>query len=129
MISLPANLQLGSIVGRLVEILLPLMLLGALIALCVQLLVPFLGLLLWTIILAVCFYPVHRRLTARGVSNRLSATIIGTTLAALILVPTSIASISAPSSIPRLVSGLQSGEQKVPLPPDGLQRVPFVGPK
>jgi predicted PurR-regulated permease PerM len=129
MISLRTNIQASSMVSRLIEILLPLLLLGALIALCVQLLVPFLGLLLWTIILAVCFYPVHRRLTARGVSNRLSATIIGTTLAALILVPTSIASISAASSIPRLVSGLQSGEQKVPLPPDGLQRVPFVGPK
>src|SRR3954447_1802192 len=129
MISLPANLQLGSIVGRLVEILLPLMLLGALIALCVQLLVPFLGLLLWTIILAVCFYPVHRWLTARGMSNRVSATVIGTALATLILVPTAIASISAASSIPRLVSELQTGEQKVPLPPDGLRAVPLVGQK
>src|SRR3982751_185387 len=129
MISLPSNLQLGSVVGRVVAILLPLLLLGTLIALCVQLPAPFLGLLPWTIILAVCFYPVHRWLTARGMSNRLSATVIGTALAALILVPTAIASISAASSIPRLVSGLQSGEQKVPLPPDGLQRVPFVGPK
>src|SRR3982751_6422850 len=101
MISLPENLQARSILGRLVEILLPLLLLGTVIALCVQLLVPFLGLLLWTIILAVCFYPVHRRLTARGISSRVSATIIGTALAALILVPTAIASISAASSIPR----------------------------
>src|SRR3982750_4241614 len=129
MISLRTNIQPSSVVGRLVELLLPLLLLAALIALCVQLLVPFLGLLLWTIILAVCFYPVHRRLTGRGVSSRLSATIIGTTLAALILVPTAIASISAASSIPRLVSELQSGEQKLPLPPDGLRAVPLVGPK
>src|SRR3954463_8022886 len=93
--NLPQNVPPKMMVGRLIEIMLPLLLLGALIALCVQLLVPFLGLLLWTIILAVCFYPVHRRLTVRGMSNRLSATIIGTTLAALILVPTAIASISA----------------------------------
>src|SRR3982750_4206963 len=124
MISLRTNIQPSSVVGRLVEILLPLFLLAALIALCVQLLVPFLGLLLWTIILTVCFYPVHRWLTARGMSNRLSATAIGTALAALILVPTAIASISAATSVPRLVSGLQSGEQKVPLPPDSLQGVP-----
>src|SRR3954468_14467487 len=116
-------------VGRLVEVLLPLLLLAALIALCVQLLVPFVGLLLWTIILSVCFYPVHRRLTRRGVSNRLSATIIGTALAALILVPTAVAAISAASSIPALVSGLQSGEQKIPPPPDRVHSIPVVGPK
>src|SRR3982751_6561995 len=106
MISLHEKLQPSSVVGRLVEILLPLLLVGALIALCVQLLVPFLGLLLWTIILTVCFYPVHRWLTARGMSNRLSATAIGAALAGLILVPTAIASISASRSIPKLVSGL-----------------------
>src|SRR3954447_264130 len=129
MISLRTNIEPSSVVGRLVEILLPLFLLAALIALCVQLLVPFLGLLLWTIILAVCFYPVHGGLTRRGISNRLSATIIGTALATLILVPTAIASISAASSIPRLISSLQSGEQKIPPPPKGLQSVPLVGPK
>src|SRR3954466_2246136 len=117
MISLPSNLQLGSVVGRVVEILLPLLLLGTLIALCVQLLVPFVGLLLWTIILAVCFYPVHRRLTGRGMSNRLSASIIGIGLAALILVPTAIAAISAASSAPALVARLKSGEQQIPPPP------------
>jgi hypothetical protein len=63
-------------VGKLIEILLPLLILALLIALCVQLLIPFVGLLLWTMILAICFYPVHRRLTSRGLSNRLSAAII-----------------------------------------------------
>jgi predicted PurR-regulated permease PerM len=116
-------------VGHLVEILLPLLVLAMLIALCVQLLVPFIGLLLWTIILAICFYPVHRRLTARGISNRLSAIIIGTALAALILVPTGIAAISAASSIPDLVSSLQSGQRHVRPPPAMLQDIPVVGPK
>src|SRR3954471_18556521 len=116
-------------IGTLIELLLPLLILALLIALCVQLLVPFLGLLLWTIILAVCFYPVHGGLTRRGISNRLSATILGTAPATLILVPTAIASISAASSIPRLISSLQSGEQKIPPPPKGLQSVPLVGPK
>ena len=56
---LPEIVRTPLAVGRLVELLLPLLLLAALIALCVQLLVPFIGLLLWTIILSVCFYPVH----------------------------------------------------------------------
>jgi len=116
-------------VGRLVELLLPLLLLGLLIALCIQLLLPFVGLLLWTIILAVCFFPVHKRLLARGVSNRLSAVIIGTALAALILVPTAIAAISAASTIPQFVVGLKSGQEHIPAPPDRLADVPVVGAK
>jgi predicted PurR-regulated permease PerM len=116
-------------VGRLVELLLPLFILAVLIALCLQLLIPFVGLLLWTIILAVCFYPVHKRLTKRGMSNRLSASIIGIGLTALILVPTAIAAISAASSIPAFVSGLRSGEEHLPPPPARLLDVPVVGAK
>jgi len=116
-------------VGRLVEVILPLLILAVLIALCVQLLLPFVGLLVWTIILAVCFYPLHNKLKARGMSNRVSASIIGVGLSALILVPTAIAAISAASSTPKLVAALQSGEQKLRPPPERLQDVPLVGPK
>ena len=82
-------------VGRVVDILVPLLLLGILLALCIQLLVPFVGLLVWTLILAICFYPLHRRLLSRRLSNRASAITIGVALAALILLPTAIAAISA----------------------------------
>jgi predicted PurR-regulated permease PerM len=115
--------------GALIELLLPLLVLALLIALCAQLLVPFVGLLLWTMVLAVCFYPVHRRLTARGMRPRWSATIIGTLLSALILVPTAIAAISAASAIPKLVSGLQSGQQQIRPPPERLHDIPVVGTK
>jgi len=115
--------------GKVVDVFLPIVLLGFLIALCVQLLIPFVGLLLWTVILAVCFYPVHKMLTKRGTSNRLSAIIIGTGLATLILVPTAIAAISAASSVPHFVAGLKSGQEHIPAPPDRLLSVPLVGPK
>jgi len=115
-------------IGGLIELLLPLLVLALLIALCAQLLIPFVGLLLWTIILAVCFYPVHKKLTRR-MSNRLSATTIGLGLAALILVPTAIAAISAASSIPKIVMGIRSGEQQVPPPPERLLDIPVVGAK
>ena len=113
-------------VGRLVELLLPLLLLALLIALCAQLLVPFVGLLIWTIILAVCFYPLHNRLKKR-VSNRMSAIIIGVGLSAFVLAPTTIAAISAAGSIPKVVSAIQTGEQQIPPPPDRLQGIPVVG--
>ena len=116
-------------VGAVIEVVLPLLILALLIALCAQLLIPFVGLLLWTIVLAVCFYPVHRRLLARGMKPRWSATLIGTLLTALILVPTAIAAISAASSIPRLVSGLQSGQEHIRPPPEALHDIPVVGDK
>lgn len=115
--------------GSLVELLLPLLILALLIALCVQLLIPFVGLLVWTIILAICFYPVHKRLMRRGISSRLSAIIIGIGLAALILVPTAIAAMSAASSVPSLVEGLRTGQQHVPPPPAMLNDIPLAGPK
>ena len=116
-------------IGNLVELLLPLLILALLIGLCAQLLVPFVGLLVWTVILAICFYPLHKRITARGMSNRVSASIIGIALAALILVPTAIAAISAASSAPALVERLKSGEQQVPPPPSRLLDVPVIGRK
>lgn len=113
-------------VGRLIELLLPLLLVTLLIVLCAQLLVPFVGLLIWTIIIAVCMYPLHRRLTKK-VSNRMSAIIIGVGLSALVLVPTTIASVSAAGSIPSVVAAIQTGEQQIPPPPARLRGVPLVG--
>jgi predicted PurR-regulated permease PerM len=116
-------------VGNLIEILLPLLCLGLLIALCTQLLFPFVGLLLWTVILAVCFHPVHLSLTSRGMSARLSAVTIGSILAAVVLVPVAIAALSAAGSIPDLISALQSGEREIRPPPSSLLEIPVVGSK
>jgi len=117
-----------SSVGGIVNVALPLFLLALLIALCVQLLLPFVGLLVWTIILAICFKPLHDRLmTKRGLSSRWSAVIIGVGLSALVLVPTAIAAINAASSIPEVVATVQGGDREVPPPPARLKELPIVG--
>ena len=121
-----ADANTKSTVGKAVDVILPLLLLAILIALCVQLLFPFVGLLIWTIIFAVCFYPLHVRLRKK-VSNRMSAVIIGLGLSALVLVPTAIASISAAGSIPSVIAAIQTGEKTVPPPPARLQTIPIVG--
>ena len=114
--------------GKVVDVILPLFLVALLVALCVQLLLPFVGLLVWTIILAICFKPLHERfITKRGMSARRSAVIIGTGLSALVLVPTAIAAFHAATSIPALVATVQSGDRKVPPPPDRLKSIPVVG--
>jgi len=115
-------------VGGIINVALPLFLLALLIALCVQLLLPFVGLLVWTIILAICFKPLHDRLMKRrGLSSRWSAVTIGVGLSALVLVPTAIAAMSAASSIPTLVATVQNGDRQVPPPPARLKEIPVVG--
>jgi predicted PurR-regulated permease PerM len=116
-------------VKDLIDLLLPLLLTALLIALCVQLLLPFVGLVLWTIILAVCFNPVQRKLLAKGWRPGRAAMLLGGVIVALILVPTSIAAISAASSVPPLVDGLQHGTLHIRPPPAALESVPVVGTK
>src|SRR3982750_3576123 len=122
-----ASKATGLTTGKIVDIVLPVLLLALLIALCVQLLIPFVGLLVWTIILVICFKPLHDLLLRRGFRPRWSAVIIGTSLAALVLVPTAIAAASAASAIPQLVSTLQSGDRDVPPPPARLKELPIIG--
>jgi predicted PurR-regulated permease PerM len=116
-------------VGSLIQIILPLLVLGLLLVLCGQLLIPFIGLLVWSVILAICFQPVHARLMARGMGPSMSAAVIGLVLAAVVLVPVTIAALSASSSIPDMIAALQSGKQQVPAPSSDLLRIPVVGPK
>jgi predicted PurR-regulated permease PerM len=115
--------------SKLVDILLPLFLLAALTALCVQLLLPFVGLLLWTIIVAICFHPLHLKLIAWGWTPRRSAIVIGTFLAAFILAPTVVAVTSAAGAVPELVATFRTGGREIPAPPAGLKEVPIVGEK
>ena len=118
----------NSTTGKIVDVVLPLFLLSLLIALCIQLLIPFVGLIVWTIIFTLCFKPLHDWLmTRRGLSSRWSAIIIGTGLSALVLVPTAIAATSAATSIPALIATVQSGDRAVPPPPARLKELPIVG--
>ena len=88
---------------------------------------PFTGILLWSVILAVMLYPLHQRLVVR-VGNRWSATLIGLASVALMLVPLVMVVTSLGSSILAFVSGLQDGSLTVP-PPPSRRRAPLVGQK
>ena len=112
-----------------IDLLLPLFLTGLLIALCVQLLLPFVGLLLWTIILAICFNPLQEKMLAKGWKPGRAAMLLGGLIVAVILVPTVIAAMNAASGIPPLVSAIQTGTAHVRPPPPALESIPVAGPK
>jgi predicted PurR-regulated permease PerM len=116
-------------VKRVIDVVLPLFIVALLVALCIQLLLPFAGLLMWTIILAICFYPLHLKLMARGWKSRWSATAIGVFLSAFILVPTAIAAVSAASAVPDLVASFQGANTPVPPPSPKIKEIPVVGAK
>jgi predicted PurR-regulated permease PerM len=115
--------------GKVIDVILPLFLTALLIALCVQLLLPFVGLLLWTIILAICFNPLQEKLLAKGWRSGRAAMLLGSVIVAIILIPTAYAAIHAAGSIPPLVAGIQDGTLHVRPPPPALENVPVVGAK
>jgi predicted PurR-regulated permease PerM len=112
-----------------IDLLLPLTLTGLLIALCIQLLLPFVGLLLWTIILAICFNPLQEKLLAKGWRPGRAAMLLGGIIVAVILVPTVIAAMNAASGIPAFVSAIQTGTAHIRPPPPALEGIPVAGPK
>ncbi|HEV2898134.1 MAG TPA: AI-2E family transporter [Pseudaminobacter sp.] len=95
---------------------------------CSRILLPFTGILLWSIILAVMLNPLHLRLAAR-IGNRWSALLIGLVSIVLMLVPMVTAVTSLGSSIFSLVSAVQDHSLSIPPPPPWLADLPLVGQK
>jgi predicted PurR-regulated permease PerM len=95
---------------------------------CARIMLPFAGILLWSVVLAVLIYPLHQRLRVR-LGNRWSAVLIGVVGAAVLLVPTVLLSISLASSLSSLLTGLQNHTLTVPPPPPKLASLPLIGEK
>jgi predicted PurR-regulated permease PerM len=95
---------------------------------CSRIMSPFIGILLWSAILAVMLYPLHLHLVVR-LGNRWSALLIGLIGVAVLLVPMVIAVTSLGSSLISLISGLQNDSLTLPPPPPSLADVPLIGQK
>jgi predicted PurR-regulated permease PerM len=101
-------------------------LLVLLIFACARIAMPFVAVILWSIILAVMLYPLHLRLMPR-MGNKWSATVIGLVGILLILVPTVMLATSMAASLSSLVTGLQQHTLNIPPPPAKLAGLPVVG--
>jgi predicted PurR-regulated permease PerM len=95
---------------------------------CSRVVLPFVGLLLWSVILAVMLYPLQLRLKAR-LGNRAAAVLIGVVGIGVVLVPTVMVASSLASSAGTLVTGLQTHTLTLQPPPPRLAEVPLVGQK
>jgi predicted PurR-regulated permease PerM len=103
-------------------------LIALLVYICSRIILPFMGILLWSVILAVMLYPLHLRLTAR-LGSGWSAFLIGLVGVAVVLVPMIMMFTSLGSSIYALVSGIQNHSLTIPQPPIWLADVPVIGDK
>jgi predicted PurR-regulated permease PerM len=89
---------------------------------------PFVPIVIWAILLAVALYPAYAWLARRLGDRRGLAALLLTLLAlATVLGPVSILAASLAESVQWLASGLNAGTLKVPPPPAGLNDWPVVG--
>ena len=89
---------------------------------------PFLLLIVWGIIIAVTFYPLHKKLTKllKG-KNKASATILTIVLLTLIIIPSILFLNTTIDSLTNLSDGLKSGSFNIPPPPQEVADWPVVG--
>jgi predicted PurR-regulated permease PerM len=89
---------------------------------------PFVPIVIWAVLLAVALYPAYAWL-ARGLGGRrgLAATLLTGVMLATVLGPVSVLAASLAESVQWLAAGLRSGTLEVPPPPAGVGDWPVVG--
>jgi predicted PurR-regulated permease PerM len=100
----------------------------AVVMLCFQVFSPFLSLMAWGLILAVCLYPLQQSVAAKlGGRQGLAATLLVLLGIVLVVVPTGALMSSLGDSVRGLVNDVQNNTLQVPPPRDGVAEWPVVG--
>jgi len=114
----------------LLDVLLRVGIIALLVYLCFRVFHPFLNLMLWSVILAVTLYPLHRLLRPRlGGRDGLTATliVIGATL--LLIVPALLLCNSLVGSAMDALKMMEGERIEVPAPRDSVAEWPVIGPR
>jgi predicted PurR-regulated permease PerM len=113
---------------RIVDTAIRLGILGLFIWGSLKLVAPFLGIVLWAVILAVAVHPAYLWLRARFGGRGWPAAIVVTLIGlGLVLGPTATLGVSFGESLQDLVIGLANGTIQIPPPPDSVADWPVVG--
>jgi predicted PurR-regulated permease PerM len=105
-------------------------LIGFLVVFCYQIFKPFIGMMLWSVILAVAMYPLHA-LIARKMGGRdgRAATALVLVILLCVLIPATLLVYSFADSTTELVKQVQNGTLQVPVPSESVAGWPLVGKK
>ncbi|EXI76221.1 MAG: putative inner membrane protein [Candidatus Accumulibacter appositus] len=102
----------------------------ALVMLCYRIFSPFLGLMMWALILAITLYPLHQKLAGSlGGRQGRAATLLVLAGIALIVVPTALLASSMGDSIHQLIGSIKDNTFAIPAPPAKVADWPLVGEK
>ena len=95
---------------------------------CFVLLRPFIGVVLWGIVLAVGLYPIFQWLKARlGGRKNLAVTLIALVSILIIIGPVGIMAKSLADNINTLATQIDNGTLVIPPPPENLDNIPMIG--
>ena len=100
----------------------------ALVMLCYRIFHPFLNLMLWSMILGVALYPLHKMLRRKlGGRNGLAATLVVLLSIAVVLVPVYLLASSLATSAEQAATAVRSGGVDIPPPSDSVADWPVIG--
>ena len=95
---------------------------------CFSIVSPFIGMVLWALIIAVALYPLHQSLTIKiGDRAKLSATIFVLLGLAILVLPTIMLADSSVTGLRAIATGMEEGTLVVPAPNESVADWPLVG--
>lgn len=115
---------------RAIEIAIRLGLVFLVIAWCLQILMPFISIVVWGVIIAVAIYSPYLTLVGKlGGRRKLAVTLIAVIGIALILIPVASLSMSMADGATRLGNAVSTGQIHIPPPSDSVKEWPVIGEK
>jgi predicted PurR-regulated permease PerM len=126
---LPSDQTLDKLISRkLLDLFIRFGLIVFLVVYCYQIFQPFIGLMLWSIILAVALYPLHRRVSHKlGGKEGRAATLLVSVILLCVFIPSTLLAFSFAESTTDLVKQVRSGTFHVPPPSDAVAGWPVIG--
>ena len=120
----------NKIEARATDMIVRLSLLGLFVFWALDLVAPFLPVVIWAVILSVALQPLHAWLAARlGGAQRWAAVILTIAFLAVIIGPVALLGTSMAEAVAALTDGLSHGTLRVPPPPPGVEGWPLIGEK
>lgn len=116
------------ITHKLIDFFIRIGLISFLVVYCYQIFKPFIGLMMWSIILAVSLYPLHELLARKmGGKQGRAATVLVLVIMLSVLIPTTLLAISFADSTTDFIKQVQNGTFQVPAPRESVAGWPVVG--
>jgi predicted PurR-regulated permease PerM len=115
---------------KLIDLFIRVGLIGFLVVRCYQIFHPFIGLILWSVILAVALYPLHKAVAGRmGGKDGPAATLLVLAVLSSVSIPFTLLVFSFADSTTAWVKQIHSGTLQVPAPHESIAEWPVVGEK